>query len=89
MAELTQSLTDNPCRARPLALSVDVGAVLAWWAGAATAAASDTGLPRWRNIATIAKITAAVLVLLAGQPAALALRETEPRTRTWYRGRHP
>jgi Ca2+/H+ antiporter, TMEM165/GDT1 family len=72
--DLTQILTVNLAARYHSALSVGVGAVLALWAVAAVAVISGQTLMRFVNVSTIRKVTAAVLVALAGYSAYLALR---------------
>jgi putative Ca2+/H+ antiporter (TMEM165/GDT1 family) len=63
--DLTQILTANLAARYHAALSVGLGATLALWAVAGIAVASGQTLLRYINVATIRKITAAVLVALA------------------------
>ena len=55
-------------------MSVAVGAVAALWAVAALAVIGGQGLLRFVNVATIRKITAAVLFLFAGVAVFQAVR---------------
>ena len=64
--DLTQILTANLAARYHSPLSVGVGATLALWTVAAIAVASGQGLLRWLKIATIRKVTAIVLIVLAG-----------------------
>jgi putative Ca2+/H+ antiporter (TMEM165/GDT1 family) len=63
--DLTQILTANLAAKYHSPLSVGVGAVLALWTVAGLAVAGGTTLLRVVNIATVRKVTAAVLVCLA------------------------
>lgn len=72
--DLTQILTANLAAHYHSPLSVGIGAVAALWAVAAIAVAGGQSLMRWVNVTTIRKITAAVLVVLAGYSAWSALR---------------
>jgi putative Ca2+/H+ antiporter (TMEM165/GDT1 family) len=72
--DLTQILTVNLAAHYHSPLSVGVGATLALWAVAAIAVISGQTLLRFINVTTIRKITAAVLVALAGYTAYLAIR---------------
>jgi putative Ca2+/H+ antiporter (TMEM165/GDT1 family) len=72
--DLTQILTANLAAHYHSALSVGVGALLALWAVAGIAVVGGQGLMRWVNIATIRRITAVVLVGLAGYAAWTAFR---------------
>ena len=63
--DLTQILTANLAARYHSPLSVGIGATLALWAVAGIAVASGKTLIRYINVATIRKITAGVLVLLA------------------------
>jgi Ca2+/H+ antiporter, TMEM165/GDT1 family len=63
--DLTQILTANLAARWHSALSVGLGATLALWAVAGLAVASGQTLLRFVNVATIRKITAAILVVLA------------------------
>jgi Ca2+/H+ antiporter, TMEM165/GDT1 family len=72
--DLTQILTANLAAKYHSPLSVGLGAVLALWAVAAIAVASGQTLLRFVNIATIRKVTAAILVVLAAYTAWSALR---------------
>jgi putative Ca2+/H+ antiporter (TMEM165/GDT1 family) len=53
---------------------VAVGATLALWAVAGIAVVSGQTLLRFVNVATIRKVTAVILVLLAGYTGYLALK---------------
>ena len=64
--DLTQILTANLAARYHSPLSVAVGAVLALWLVAAIAVASGQALLKYVKVATIRKVTAVVLVLLAG-----------------------
>lgn len=72
--DLTQILTANLAARYHSALSVAVGATLALWAVAALAVAGGQNLLRFVNISTIRKVTAVVLVALAGYAGWTALR---------------
>jgi Ca2+/H+ antiporter, TMEM165/GDT1 family len=72
--DLTQILTANLAAKYHSALWVAIGSVAALWAVAGLAVASGQTLLRFINIATIRKVTAAILVLLAGYTAWTALR---------------
>jgi putative Ca2+/H+ antiporter (TMEM165/GDT1 family) len=72
--DLTQILTVNLAARYHSALSVGVGATLALWAVAGVAVISGQTLMRYVNVSTIRRVTAAVLVALAGYSAYLALR---------------
>jgi Ca2+/H+ antiporter, TMEM165/GDT1 family len=72
--DLTQILTANLAAKYHSPLSVGVGAVLALWAVAGIAVASGQTLLRFVNIATIRKVTAAILVALSAYTAWSALR---------------
>jgi putative Ca2+/H+ antiporter (TMEM165/GDT1 family) len=72
--DLTQILTANLAAHYHSALSVGLGAVLALWAVAAIAVVGGQGLLRWVNIVTVRRVTAVVLVALAGYAAYLAAR---------------
>jgi len=63
--DLTQILTANLAARYHSPLSVGIGSTLALWSVAAIAVASGKTLIRHINVATIRKITAGVLVLLA------------------------
>lgn len=67
--DLTQILTANLAARYHSALSVGVGSVLALWVVAALAVASGQTLLRFIRVSTIRKITAVVLVGLAGYSA--------------------
>jgi putative Ca2+/H+ antiporter (TMEM165/GDT1 family) len=72
--DLTQILTANLAVKYHSAVSVAVGALLALWAVAALAVASGQTLLRYVNVSTVRKITAVVLLLLAGYAAWTAAR---------------
>lgn len=72
--DLTQILTVNLAAHYHNALSVAVGATLALWAVAGIAVVSGQTILRFVNVATIRKVTAVVLVALAGYAAYLAIR---------------
>jgi Ca2+/H+ antiporter, TMEM165/GDT1 family len=72
--DLTQILTVNLAAHYHSALSVGVGATLALWAVAGIAVVSGQTLLRFVNVPTIRKVTAVVLVALAGYAAYLAIR---------------
>lgn len=72
--DLTQILTANLAAHYHAPLSVGVGAVLALWAVAGIAVVSGQGLLRLIDVATIRKVTAAILLVLAGFSAFTALR---------------
>jgi Ca2+/H+ antiporter, TMEM165/GDT1 family len=72
--DLTQILTVNLAAHYHNALSVAVGAILALWAVAAIAVVSGQTILRFVNVATIRKVTAVVLVALAGYAAYLAIK---------------
>ena len=63
--DLTQILTANLAAKYHAPLSVAVGSILALWAVAALAVASGQSLLRVMPVATIRKVTAAVLLILA------------------------
>ncbi len=63
--DLTQILTANLAAHYHSALSVAVGATLALWVVSAIAVASGQGLLRFVKVATIRKVTAVVLIVLA------------------------
>jgi Ca2+/H+ antiporter, TMEM165/GDT1 family len=67
--DLTQILTANLAARYHSPLSVAVGSVLALWAVAAIAVTGGQALMRFVNVATIRKVTAVVLVVLAGVSA--------------------
>jgi putative Ca2+/H+ antiporter (TMEM165/GDT1 family) len=64
--DLTQILTANLAAHYHSGLSVAVGATAALWAVAAIAVIGGQGLLRFVNVATIRKVTAGVLFVLAG-----------------------
>jgi putative Ca2+/H+ antiporter (TMEM165/GDT1 family) len=72
--DLTQILTVNLAAHYHSALSVGVGATLALWAVAGIAVVSGQTLLRFINVSTIRKVTAVVLVALAGYATYLAVR---------------
>jgi putative Ca2+/H+ antiporter (TMEM165/GDT1 family) len=72
--DLTQILTVNLAAHYHSALSVGVGATLALWSVAAIAVISGQTLLRFVNVSTIRKVTAVILVALAGYTAYLAFR---------------
>jgi Ca2+/H+ antiporter, TMEM165/GDT1 family len=72
--DLTQILTVNLAAHYHNALSVAVGAILALWAVAAIAVVSGQTILRFINVTTIRKVTAVVLVALAGYAAYLAIK---------------
>ena len=72
--DLTQILTANLAARYHDPLSVGVGAVLALWAVAAIAVVGGQSLLRWVDVATVRKVTAVVLVLLALYTAWTAVR---------------
>jgi putative Ca2+/H+ antiporter (TMEM165/GDT1 family) len=72
--DLTQILTANLAAKYHAVLPVAIGSVLALWAVAGIAVASGQTLLRFVNIATIRKVTAIVLLILATYSAGVALR---------------
>lgn len=72
--DLTQILTANLAAHYHSGVSVAVGAVAALWAVAALAVIGGQGLLRFVNVATIRKITAGVLFILAAVAAFQAVR---------------
>jgi putative Ca2+/H+ antiporter (TMEM165/GDT1 family) len=72
--DLTQILTANLAAKYHAPLSVAVGSVLALWAVAGLAVASGQSLLRFVRIATIRKVTAAVLLILTAYTTWSALR---------------
>jgi Ca2+/H+ antiporter, TMEM165/GDT1 family len=64
--DLTQILTANLVAKYHSPWSVAVGSLLALWAVAGVAVASGQALLRFVNVATVRKVTAVVLVALAG-----------------------
>jgi putative Ca2+/H+ antiporter (TMEM165/GDT1 family) len=72
--DLTQILTVNLAAKYHSPLSVGVGAVLALWSVAAIAVVSGQTILRFVNVATLRRVTAGVLLLLAGYSAYLAIR---------------
>jgi Ca2+/H+ antiporter, TMEM165/GDT1 family len=71
--DLTQILTANLAARYNSPLSVGIGSTLALWAVAGVAVVGGQGLLRWIRIATIRRITAGVLVVLAVYTLWLAL----------------
>jgi len=71
--DLTQILTANLAAHYHSPVSVAVGAIAALWLVAAIAVASGQSLLRFVDIATIRKVTAVVLVALAGYTAWTAI----------------
>jgi putative Ca2+/H+ antiporter (TMEM165/GDT1 family) len=72
--DLTQILTVNLAAHYHNALSVAVGAILALWAVAAIAVVSGQTVLRFVNVTTLRKVTAVVLLALAGYAAYLAIK---------------
>ena len=72
--DLTQILTANLAAHYHSGVSVAVGAIAALWAVAALAVIGGQGLLRFVNIATIRKITAGLLFILAAVAAFQAVR---------------
>jgi putative Ca2+/H+ antiporter (TMEM165/GDT1 family) len=72
--DLTQILTADLAAKYHAALSVAVGAVLALWAAAGVAVLGGQALARLVKVAIIRKLTAAVLVVLAGASLWSAVR---------------
>ena len=72
--DLTQILTANLAAKYHSPLSVAIGSILALWTVAALAVASGQTLLRYVNISTIRKVTAVILVALAGYIAWTAIR---------------
>jgi len=72
--DLTQILTANLAAHYHAPLSVAVGALAALWVVAAIAVASGQGVLRFVDLATVRRITAVVLVALAGWAVWSALR---------------
>jgi putative Ca2+/H+ antiporter (TMEM165/GDT1 family) len=72
--DLTQILTVNLAAKYHSPVSVGVGAVLALWTVAAIAVVSGQTILRFVNVSTLRKVTAGVLLLLAGYSAYLAIR---------------
>lgn len=72
--DLTQIVTANLAAKYHSPLSVAAGAVLALWTVAALAVASGQTLLRYMNISTVRKVTAVILLLLAGYTAWTAVR---------------
>jgi putative Ca2+/H+ antiporter (TMEM165/GDT1 family) len=72
--DLTQIVTANLAAKYHSAISVAVGSVLALWTVAALAVASGQSLLRFINISAIRKVTAGILVGLAGYTAWTAAR---------------
>jgi putative Ca2+/H+ antiporter (TMEM165/GDT1 family) len=72
--DLTQIITANLAAKYHSPLSVAVGSVLALWAVAALAVASGQTLLRHVDVATVRKVTAVILLLLACYTVWLAVR---------------
>jgi putative Ca2+/H+ antiporter (TMEM165/GDT1 family) len=72
--DLTQILTVNLAAHYHNALSVAVGATLALWAVAGIAVVSGQTILQFVNVTTIRKVTAVVLLALAGYAAYLAIK---------------
>lgn len=72
--DLTQILTANLAARYHSPFSVGLGALVALWAVAAIAVVSGRGMPRLLNVAMIRKVTAVVLMVLAGVTASSAIR---------------
>jgi len=72
--DLTQILTANLAARYHSPLSVGAGAVLALWTVAAVAVVSGQTLLRFVDVATIRKVTAGILVVLASYTGWTALR---------------
>jgi putative Ca2+/H+ antiporter (TMEM165/GDT1 family) len=72
--DLTQILTANLAAKYHAPLAVGIGAVLALWSVAGLAVAGGNTLLRLVNIATVRKITAVVLLALAGYSLYSAIR---------------
>jgi putative Ca2+/H+ antiporter (TMEM165/GDT1 family) len=72
--DLTQILTANLAAHYHSPLSVALGAVVALWAVAALAVVSGQGLLRYVNIAVVRRVTAGVLIVLAGVATVAAVR---------------
>jgi Ca2+/H+ antiporter, TMEM165/GDT1 family len=72
--DLTQILTANLAARYHAPLPVALGSLLALWAVAGLAVASGQTLLRFLSVTTIRKITAVVLLCLAGYTAWIALR---------------
>jgi putative Ca2+/H+ antiporter (TMEM165/GDT1 family) len=72
--DLTQILTANLAAKYHAPLSVAVGSIVALWAVAGLAVAGGQSLLRFVHIATIRKVTAAVLLILTAYTAWSALR---------------
>jgi putative Ca2+/H+ antiporter (TMEM165/GDT1 family) len=72
--DLTQILTANLAAHYHAPLSVGVGAVAALWVVGALAVIGGQGLLRWVDIRTVRRITAGVLVALAGYATWSAVR---------------
>lgn len=72
--DLTQILMANLAAHYHSALSVGIGAVAALWSVAGIAVVAGQTLLRWVKVATVRKVTAVVLVALAGYAVWSALR---------------
>jgi len=72
--DLTQILIANMAAHYNSPLSVGIGATLALWAVAGVAVAGGQSVLRWVKIATVRKVTAGVLVVLAGYAGWAAIR---------------
>jgi putative Ca2+/H+ antiporter (TMEM165/GDT1 family) len=72
--DLTQILTANLAAHYHDALSVGIGATLALWSVAAIAVIGGQGLLRYVNVATIRKVTAVLLFVLAAVALVAAFR---------------
>jgi putative Ca2+/H+ antiporter (TMEM165/GDT1 family) len=72
--DLTQILTANLAAHYHSPFSVGVGAVAALWSVAAIAVVSGQRLLRWVNIATVRRVTAGILLILAAYAGWSALR---------------
>ena len=72
--DLTQILTANLAAHYHDPISVGVGAVIALWVVAAIAVVSGQGVLRYVDIATVRRVTAVILVALAGWATWSALR---------------
>jgi putative Ca2+/H+ antiporter (TMEM165/GDT1 family) len=72
--DLTQILTANLAAHYHSPVSVGIGAIAATWTVAAVAVVSGQSLLRFIDIGTVRKITAVVLVALAGHTAWTAIR---------------
>ena len=72
--DLTQILIANMAAHYHSVLSVSVGASLALWTVAGLAVAGGQSVLRWVKVATVRKVTAGVLVVLAGYSGWAAVR---------------